>query len=31
MDKPGLDSNAAGPGPELDKKFLPWDQAGTKS
>ena len=31
MDKPGLDSNAPGPGPGLDKKFLPRDQAGTKS
>ena len=31
MDKPGLDSNAPGPGPGLDKKFLPRDQAGTQS
>ena len=31
MDKPGLDSNAPGPGPGLDKNFLPRDQTGTKS
>ena len=31
MDKPGLDSNAPGPGPGLDKKFLPRDQAGTNN
>ena len=31
MDKPGQDSNAPGPGPGLDKNFLPRDQAGTKS
>ena len=30
MDKPGQDSNAPGPGPGLDKNFLPRDQAGTK-
>ena len=31
MNKPGLDSNAPGPGPGLDKKFLSRDQVGTKS